>query len=1228
MKRLALQRSVAALALVFAFVCQGTWALAGTTGGLSGTVTDEKGAPIAGATLRVASPSQTSSTVTDRAGHFQFLSLAPDTYSVSIEKDGYAPVSYAGVSVFADQIQTLAFHMESALKTIARVTSTAAGALVKAGTTSDVYSVNATTAAKVTGLGGGGGLDSAYSAIATMPGAYVPVGQMGWFQNVFIRGGDYDQVGYEVDGVPVNRAFDNYPSNTATALGQQEVQVYTGAAPSNAEGQGLSGFINQVIKTGTYPGYAQSDLAAGAPAFYHKANIEVGGSTPNRLFSYYAGFGGYDIDSRDLDQFNGADVSTNWGYPTGVACGKAADPSVIPSCFNGTTFEPNWDVLSPFIFYATPQMISDRENVVNFHFAIPHRHDAGRDDIQLLWQGSDLKTYPYGSQDDLVGSNQFANAVYGVPAGQIFTFPATGVYTGPLNQLVPASSATGASFNSVQPYCFPSAPSNLACGGNIPANFNDGIDNAVGIVKLQYQKNFSSNAYLRVYGYTVYSNWFEYGPNSASLCCTGIPTEYEVQTHTRGVSATFADQITPQNLLQLQGSYSQATSERFNNETMFPSIGAGTSTTMGVLVNGNNPNSGICYTTSSGTPTNCDGTNVPTGTTNSFTVGQLACAQNPSFGGRIGSPAFCNTQAAFPTVTATSCGGGPCEWDVVDTGYFGRYNTVEPRFWSSSLTDEWDPADRLHTNFGVRFDSFAYLPSDTLLGARPFWTNAWNNSYCTNPATPTVAPIPKVNPTLGCTDANLGVTRGAYVPATITDSSDAQQYMVWQPRFAATYTINPLNVLRFSWGKYDQAPNTAFEQYDSAQQNLPDQNANFYTLGFYAPTHPILPEESYNTDLSWEHQFKGTDVSFKVTPFYRRTNDQIQQFFLNVRTAFVSGLNIGQQTNKGVEFELQKGDFSHNGFSSLLSFTYTNAYVTYSPTSNGTTPVSGINAAIQQYNGFTKAGGGAPCYTLATATTSGSPSTACGPGTVANPYYNAPEQGLLDPGGRYAPYDLFPAAAPGAGGYVSFVTPYVSTLVLNYKHDKWAVTPALQFSAGERYGYPIAQNGIDPSSCSGVLGGSVIGDPRYPYGGSGSPFNATTCSGQVSIPDPYTGTFDGVGAYSEPNRITLATQLTYDVSPRISVVLTAANIVDRCWGGTKAAWTSVPGISSNNVCFWGQTGPEGSPGYAGVGFPPVGNIYNPPFSSVQPFQRYPYLAINNGTTTLPFNAYLDFKLKL
>ena len=151
---------------------------------------------------------------------------------------------------------------------------------MKPGTTADVYSVDAQQQDRASALGGGGGLNSAYSAIATVPGAYVPPNQSGYFQTVHIRGGDVDQVGYEFDGIPVNRAFDNYPSGSASSLGQLELQVYTGASPASAEAQGLAGFINQVIRGGTYPGFADVHFDVGAPAFYHSLMFEIGGATP------------------------------------------------------------------------------------------------------------------------------------------------------------------------------------------------------------------------------------------------------------------------------------------------------------------------------------------------------------------------------------------------------------------------------------------------------------------------------------------------------------------------------------------------------------------------------------------------------------------------------------------------------------------------------------------------------------------------------------------------------------------------------------------------------------------------------------------------------------------------------------------------------------------------------------------------------------------------------------
>src|SRR5579863_6827634 len=313
MIRKSFRHVVTALVLLVAFFAvQGTWALAGTTGGFAGSVVDsDTGAPIAAADVTIASPSQTASRTTDAAGRFTFLVLPPDTYTVTIAKSGYQSISIPGQVVFADTVQTVSVRMLKSLKTIAHVSATGAGTLVKSGTTADIYSVNAAAQKAASALGGGGGLNSAYSAVASVPGAYVPANQAGYFQTVSIRGGDYDQVGYEFDGVPVNRSFDNYPSSSASSLGNAEVQVYTGATPAGSQGQGLAGYINQVIRTGTYPGFADGQVGIGTPVFYHRAMIEAGGATPDRLFSYYVGIAGYNQSFRYLDNQNGSSTD-NW----------------------------------------------------------------------------------------------------------------------------------------------------------------------------------------------------------------------------------------------------------------------------------------------------------------------------------------------------------------------------------------------------------------------------------------------------------------------------------------------------------------------------------------------------------------------------------------------------------------------------------------------------------------------------------------------------------------------------------------------------------------------------------------------------------------------------------------------------------------------------------------------------------------------------------------------------
>ena len=532
-------------------------------------------------------------------------------------------------------------------------------------------------------------------------------------------------------------------------------------------------------------------------------------------------------------------------------------------------------------------------------------------------------------------------------------------------------------------------------------------------------------------------------------------------------------------------------------------------------------------------------------------------------------------------------------------------------------------------NLGVRFDSFAFHESNTDVApgagiqgsARPFWFAATNNSYCVNPA-PGSRPV--VNPWQGAPACPAGT-----VPATLTDLPNfVQTYNVWQPRIGATYTLNPDNVLRFSYGRYDQPANSAFQQYNLLQQNLPQYDLqNFYAFGFTTTSHAVPPQISYNTDFSLEHHFAGSDASFKLTPYLRKTVGQVQNFFLDQKTNFVSGLNDVNQTTSGVEFQLNKGDYNKEGWSGQLAMTVTNSYVTAVRLANGGTVFSPINLAIKNYNQYTsfcrtnfgdpRCGGlaiapttASPCFVAAT----GAPGP-CAPGTtVGNPYYNAPVQPLLDENGQYHPFSTIP------GGFntsvTSYVTPFNASLIVNYKRNKLALTPTFQYFSGHPYGAPLQTPGVDPTTCAVLPGSVASSDPRYPFGApGGSGYDATSCTGSLSIPNPYTAKFDNLGDFRTPNHFLMHMQIAYDVTPRVRLKANLANVINRCSGGSEMPWTAnLP--QKEKVCSYGL------PGYAPL--PSVGNFYNPG-AAFQPIVQYPYMPLYN---TVPFNAFFEAQIKL
>ncbi|MBV8577522.1 MAG: TonB-dependent receptor, partial [Acetobacteraceae bacterium] len=414
-------RLVATLVLMVAMVCCGiTAAFAGTTGALSGKVFDTASqAPIIGAKVTAVSPSGSATTTTDKSGSFTFLSLSPDTYAMSVSVAGYDIATLSGITVQADQTVTYTVSLAKTLKQIGRVQSRSNASLIQPGISTDVYNISASQQRAAATLGGGGGLNNAYSAVASVPGVFVPQGQVGQYQSIFVRGANYTQVGYEYDGVPIQRAFDQYPGGNLSNLGTQEVQVYTGTAPTGTGSTALAGFVNQVIRAGTYPGTVNFEFGTGGPTHYTSGRFEGGGASADRTFSYYLGLGGY---NQNIGYETGNQFDATYGGVLNVfkaGCGTAHPTA---GCYKGPAVGPGNSVVGPNgyelgpLFWGFSTYLTDRDNVVNLHFGIPHKKsgDGGRDDIQVLYNAILTQTYFATSPNDWgVNSDAIVNGTAG-----------------------------------------------------------------------------------------------------------------------------------------------------------------------------------------------------------------------------------------------------------------------------------------------------------------------------------------------------------------------------------------------------------------------------------------------------------------------------------------------------------------------------------------------------------------------------------------------------------------------------------------------------------------------------------------------------------------------------------------------------------------------------------------------------------------------------------------------
>ena len=129
------------------------FAAGGQNGSLAGSLIDATTkAPIANATVAAVSPTGSYHALTDGTGHFAIVGMIVDTYVLSIQAQGYDPISLAGVTVQGDQTLSLGtINATKHLQTIGRVSARSASSVFQPSQTIDSYAVTGDRLLQTTG---------------------------------------------------------------------------------------------------------------------------------------------------------------------------------------------------------------------------------------------------------------------------------------------------------------------------------------------------------------------------------------------------------------------------------------------------------------------------------------------------------------------------------------------------------------------------------------------------------------------------------------------------------------------------------------------------------------------------------------------------------------------------------------------------------------------------------------------------------------------------------------------------------------------------------------------------------------------------------------------------------------------------------------------------------------------------------------------------------------------
>jgi hypothetical protein len=422
----------------------------------------------------------------------------------------------------------------------------------------------------------------------------------------------------------------------------------------------------------------------------------------------------------------------------------------------------------------------------------------------------------------------------------------------------------------------------------------------------------------------------------------------------------------------------------------------------------------------------------PNGTSVSDFLSPAQCVSNGFTGANAGTCGYIYNNGTFAMPAGTQ----------IPNGY--QSTSTNRNDYAVYVNDTWSPNDKLKIDAGLRMDVANYqLPPARI---DPFTcTSNYAPQYVFD-SSGNLKYFPSTNP-----NAETFINGAAAIPVGNCPQATFPQYNqqtktphVLEPVLAVSYRLGANDNLRASYGRsvefaslgtvdlstqpgYFAGNYTKIPGYGNGCGPLQDQACANYatqlywdnnnTWGFLNQIQPVKPTVFTNYDFSWGHQFtRGAlnGVAFKVTPFYRKAQDEVAQ----------------TQSPKIV-----------NG--KVLTDPNTNAVI-YGPSvasNQGRNEITGIEAQITRDVAFGLSG------------------------QVSMTYQNEFSSVIPLSGSE----DFFPTIPPsslnlGNAYRVGFLSPFVASVDLSYQtRSGWRIAPQFQYNIG----YPLSPGLLASATING-----------------------------------------------------------------------------------------------------------------------------------------------------------------